>query len=71
MSKKMPWHHGELDLQKSTKNNLQWIVIFFIATMALDSKEAENRFQAQSNKKKKPILFREETQAQFSNSPIL
>jgi hypothetical protein len=39
----MPWQHDEHDLHNSSKNNLQRIVIFFIAMMALDSKEGGKR----------------------------
>jgi hypothetical protein len=60
---------GEHDLHNGSKNNLQRIVIFLSLRLLLTAQKAENRFQAQSNKKKS-ILFREGTQAQFSNSPI-
>jgi hypothetical protein len=60
---------GERDLHNISKNNLQRIVIFLSLRLLLTAQKAENRFQAQSNKKKS-ILFRERTEAQFSNSPI-
>jgi len=66
----MPWQQGERDLHNSSKNHLQRIVIFFIATMALDSAEGGKQISITSNKKTS-ILLRERTQAQFSNSPIL
>jgi hypothetical protein len=43
---------GERDLHNSSKNNLQRIVIFLSLRLLLTAQKAENRFQAQSNKKK-------------------
>jgi hypothetical protein len=48
----MPWQHGERDLHHSSKHNLQRIVIFLSLRWLLTAQKAENRFQAQSNKKK-------------------